>query len=631
MRHIKQEFNLEDSMQAQRSRAFSVLDFPLSRRVFILFFSVSILFSIIVGTRVGFFSVTEGNFYTARAELNAGRVTAIPARRGIIYDRFGKSLVENEPAFSVAINITRAKKHGDDIYVLAEKIGAVLDIEAGSMIEKILSADIEQSPSVTIAENIDPSDLIGLRGLGIDAIEINDDYRRHYIGGPAFSHVIGYTGLTQFNDAKGKTGLEAYYDDVLRGQDGSRVTYVDAMGNRIDEKLLIDALPGSHIYTTIDADLQEYTYQRLRTVLHNLGRAVGVGIALDPRSGEVLSLVNVPSYDNNIFTNFNMRKERSQLLQAPFQPLFNRALSGLYTPGSVIKPLVAFAALKEGIVDTKKQIFSSGVMEIPNPYNPDAPSRFLDWKAHGLVDIHSALARSSNIYFYAVGGGIPQGVHDVLPMKGLGIATLKSYWDAFGFGHVTGIDLAGEESGFLPDPEEKESRTNDIWRLGDTYNVSIGQGDFLTTPLQVISYIASFAAGGTGHRPYIVQRAADDSGSEIFKQIPEISYDFSTFPDAITEVRHGMEDAVSKWYGTANSLADLPMRVAGKTGSAQVLNNTQTNAFFVGYAPVENPEIAILVLIENAREGSLNAVPVGKDILNWYYWNRLQKVAVSMQ
>ena len=293
-------------------------------------------------------------------------------------------------------------------------------------------------------------------------------------------------------------------------------------------------------------------------------------------------------------------------------------MSGVYTPGSTVKPMVALAALNEHVIDPKKQIFSAGYIEIPNPYFPDKPSRFLDWKAHGWVDLRSAIARSSNVYFYEVGGGFEN-------IKGLGVDKLKEYWQKFGFGEKTGIDLDSESVGFLPDPEEKEIRTKDIWRLGDTYNVSIGQGDFQVTPIQLINYISAFANDGKYFKPFVLKKVTGEDGAVLEERQPENVRDFSDLSSYLKEVQEGMKDAVRQPYGTAHLLAELSVSVAGKTGSSQVENNTRTNAFFVAYAPADNPQIAILVLIENAKEGSLNAVPIGKDVIDWYYWNRLVK------
>jgi len=338
-------------------------------------------------------------------------------------------------------------------------------------------------------------------------------------------------------------------------------------------------------------------------------------------------LVSVPGFDSNKIT--------SDVLNDSGKPFFNRVISGLYSPGSTIKPLMAFAALKEGLINLKTEIFSRGYIEIPNPYNPESPSRFVDWKPHGWVNIYSALAKSSNIYFYALGGGLPKNEMGIVKnssndnneslSRGLGIEKLKEYWEQFGFDRKTGIDLPSETEGFLPDPEIKISRKKEDWRLGDTYNVSIGQGDLVITPIELISYISAIANNGKFYQPFIAKKFIAGTKNIIRETEPKLIKDFSDYSNYFKEVQRGMIDTVEKPYGTAHLLSSLPIKIAGKTGSAQINNNTKVNAFFVGYMPTNDPKIAILVLIENAREGSLNAVPVAKDVLEWYYYNRIVK------
>lgn len=617
----KPEFDLEHAIIETQARHLDILELPLSRRVFLLMGGAAFLFVGIFFSRIFYLSVLYGDFYGRRSAMNVTKPITLPAVRGVIYDRFGKVMARNESAFRLVLNAGLAKRQKIDLDAMADSLSGILETDKESLMSIIGKTDLEKTALITLGRDISPAQVSEIQKLGISALEIQDDYRRDYVGGPAFAPVVGYTGQIQFGDLHGKAGLEKYYDSILGGEDGLRLMYKNAKGEILDEKLLDAPRHGQDIYTAIDADLQEYFYNRLRQALISLGRNVGVGIAVNPQNGEILSLVNIPSYDSNVFTIPSAKKERGNLLTAFFRPLFNRAVSGMYTPGSTVKPLVAIAGLKEGVITPQSRVFSSGILEIPNPYNPDQPSRFLDWRAHGWVDVRSALARSSNIFFYAVGGGLPSGVGDIGDVrKGLGIDKLKEYWKLFGFGEKTGIDLDGENSGFLPDPEEKEARKNDIWRLGDTYNVTIGQGDLLVTPIQLLSQIAAIANGGKWYKPHILKEV---KGGE--KVQPEIIRDFSIFSDELKEVQEGMKDTVRKPYGTAYKLADLPMQVAGKTGSSQVSNNTKTNAFFVAYAPADNPQIAILVLIENAREGSLNAVPVGKDVLDWYYWNRLVK------
>ncbi len=602
--------SFEESIDAFSKEQLEVLEVPLSRRTFVLLFAAALLAAAAASGRIFFLTGWKGDFYRARAEANAGKEVRVPAGRGIIYDRFGTPLVENVPTFSISV------KYGE-----ALEAARILGIPEDGVKKQLAKTNPEKDGSIVIARNIDTSMLVTLKSLNLDSVEIVDDYKRSYVDGPVFSHVIGYTGLGEGNEVVGKVGLEEAYDALIRGEDGTSVMYRNAKGASIDKKLVQHPRNGTDIHTTIDADLQRYFYKRLSDQLRSLGRNAGVGIAIDPENGEVLSLVSLPSFDSNVFSTTGKSGERQKTINAPFNPLFNRAISGAYTPGSVVKPMVAAAALKEGLVTPETQVFSAGFIEIPNPYFPDKPSRFLDWKPHGWVDLHSAIARSSNIYFYAAGGGWQD-------IKGLGIQKLKEYWKKFGFGAKTGIDLASESEGFLPDPEYKQRKKNDPWRLGDTYNVTIGQGDLMVTPIQIISQISSIANGGLFYRPHLFLRATAPGGETVQEGSSEVMIDNSAMEPYLRESRIGMEDTVTKPYGTARILNDLPFVAAGKTGSSQIANNTKTNAFFAAYAPSNpnnsHPKIAVLVLIEDAKEGSLNAVPVGKDVLEWYYEHRIK-------
>jgi penicillin-binding protein 2 len=389
------------------------------------------------------------------------------------------------------------------------------------------------------------------------------------------------------------------YDDLLRGKNGAVAIFRNSTGNVEEIIRTEEPVQGATLKTTVDAELQEFFYSRMLQALLSLGRTSGAGIALNPQNGDILALISFPSFDGD---------NVSEFLNKGGRPLFNRAVSGVYSPGSTIKPIHAAAALQESVVSPGDQIYSAGYIEIPNPYNPTAVSRFVDWKAHGWVDVYSALARSSNVYFYVIGGGFKDQL-------GLGIARLYKYWQKFDLDEPTGIDVPGEAVGFLPTPEEKEERTGEIWRVGDTYNVSIGQGDLGITPLRLITAVSAIANGGPAYTPHI-------------REIPEkqVLLDIKDMAPALAEVRRGMADAVKKDYGTANLLKTVPMLVGAKTGSAQVAGKTKTNALITAYASRDEntpPEIAILILVEDAREGSLNTVPVARDILQWYYDNRV--------
>ena len=590
------------------------VEVPIPPTVFMLVAAFAVLITLVMVGRIGLFSLVRGDFYSARAANNVNQVKPVPAHRGIITDRFGEVLAKNTETFSVYIRAGELLKDRSRLAGILSQLSEVLAVPVEELEEIIASADYERSSELALARNISSETAIAVRGLGFTGVSVENDFRREYPDGAMLASVLGYTGTSPTGAVVGKTGLELFYDERLRGTDGAYVYRRDARGATIDEHLQSAAIAGSTITTTIDAPLQRFFYKRLAEGLRFLGLHSGVGMAIDPRSGEVRALISFPSYDNNIFMIPGTSKQRTALFTDKNLPLFNRAVAGAYNPGSTIKPLVALAALHEGVIDPTTTIYSKGYIEVPNPYVPDKPTRFVEFnqKELGYVDVRSALARSSNVFFYSAGGGFG-------PIKGLGIDRLRHYWGRFGLGQKTGIDAQPEAAGFLPSPEEKQTRTHQPWRIGDSFNVSIGQGDLLVSPVQLINYIASIAHNGLMYQPHLVQSIA---GQGV---VSRLMNDYSDWKAELAQVQRGMRDGVEKEYGTSYTLHDLPVRVAAKTGSAQIENNRKTNAFFVGYAPIEAPELVVLVLIEDAKQGSLNAVPIAKDVFNWYYENRLGK------
>lgn len=610
----KQDVFFEEAVLDDLAKDFNLLEMPLSRAVFKLVIFSVIIIAAIIATRLFFLGIVKNNFYQARAVANANQTIAIEAERGGIFDRFGNPLVKNQPIFRLNLILAELLKESQRLKTI-QAVKDILNIDAGQIENLLDSVNLENADSITLPVNLSEEEAEKIKNLNLDSLRVTNGFEREYIEPQIFSHLTGYIGLTDkknlengfsLNDVIGKSGLEKYYDKELRGKNGKIIYYRNAKGEIIDNKFLNDAQSGYSVKTTIDSELQAFFYNQLKNKLNEAGSLNGVGIALNPKNGEILSLISLPGFDSN--------KISDKILNSPGKPFFNRAISGLYAPGSTIKPLVALAALKENIVRPKDKIFSKGYLEIPNPYYPDQPSRFLDWKPHGWVDLYSAIARSSNVYFYEIGGGF-EG------QKGLGIEKLKEYWQKFGFNEKTGIDLPGEANGFLPDPEQKKN--NDLWRIGDTYNVSIGQGDLLTTPMEIMAYIAGIANNGKIYRPFIMENIIDSSGNLIRQNEPQLIKDLFDLSAYIPEIQKGMADVVNKDYGTAYLLSDLPFKVAGKTGTAQIKQNTKINAFFVGYAPLDDPQIAILILVEEAKEGSSNAVPIAKEVFKWYYENRL--------
>lgn len=616
----KRRVQFEDIL-SDRDVEENLREVPIPRASFLGLAIVGVV--VIAAATVQLFNlnIIKGNLYTERALDNVSDAKVKAAPRGVIEDRFGKPIVENVPAFNVFLYPRLLPQDATARDTALRELSAILRINYDELLQKLEERDWSLSDKILLTSDVSQDELVTLSAKDGLGIRIEEGFRR--TTPYAFSQVVGYSGLVgkddldankglSLDDEIGRSGLEAYYDQYLRGENGKDVTFKSANGSVMGERVEKESKVGKNVQTFIDADLQTYFFNRLADQLKSMGRDVGLGIAINPQNGEILALVNVPGFDvNNV----------GPAILDPRKPLFNRAISGVYSPGSTIKPLVATAALTENIIDPKKQILSIGYIELPNPYNPDKPSRFLDWKPQGWVDMYAALARSSDVYFYEVGGGFKDQV-------GLGIYKLKEWWDMFGLSRKTGIDIPGEKVGFLPDPEWKQQKTGQPWRIGDTYNVSIGQGDFMITPIELINYIAAIANGGTFYKPRIMESVSDTKNKEVLHTYPSTIADIrEKIKDAIPDVQHGMRDAVRMPYGTASLLSNLPIEAAAKTGTAQIQNNAKTNAFFVGYEPYVNPQIAILVLIENSQEGGSNTIPVAKDVMLWYYNNRLKEGA----
>jgi len=584
---------------------------PLQTRVFWGLLSIAILVSLSTILRLVALGATQHEHYAGLAAVNANEETTIIARRGVITDSYGKSLVGNKQAFSVFLNVAAMVKNGEEDKVL-DAAENVLGLNRDEIYTKIKAVNLEEANDIPLARDISRDQDIAIESLNTSSLHIEYDYARTYTDGEVFSHVVGFVGQSdKDNSVKGRAGLEAYYDSELRGEDGVRMTPRNAKGVAQGPETIKPPIAGKDLTTTIDADFQKYFYARMLSGLQSLGRVSGVGLAVNPTSGAVIALLSFPSFDpDNVAASINNSNN----------PLFDRAVSGSYSPGSTIKPLVGVAALKEGVVTPDRKVFSPGYLLVPNPYDPSSSSRYLDWRYQGYVDLSSAIAQSSNVYFYLMGGGSPPQSSPLLNdaidygISGLGVSRLNSWWQTFGLGKVTGIDLPGEAAGFLPTPDWKEKYYGTPWLLGDTYNVSIGQGDLSITTLQLLDYISAIANGGKIYRPFINSALT-----------PTILEDLSNLLPQIKEVQRGMREAVTSKLGSAYTMNDLPFPICAKTGSAQVQNNAKENAMFVGYTPCDNPKIAVLVLIENSKQGSLNAVPIAKDVLSWYYEHRLKK------
>ena len=643
----------EDSISDDWSRDIRVAEVPIGNKPMRYLGMCVLAVAFLLAGQILYLNFSKGAFYKARAADNVANENATPAPRGEILDKEGDVLAEDKAAFAALLDVQKfiaAQDGGAAGQALqSSTIGAAQTIlgispgDFGALVAQASAANF--AAPVVLAENLTQTELVNLQALDLPTITIQNDFERTYPDGPIFSSVTGYTGRPTAADLQsdptltasdfvGKAGVEAYYDAELRGVPGMNVQYENAQGQVLGTGTQSTPQAGAPVTLTIDGGLQKELYNALSNGLASLGRTVGLGLAIDPRNGQVLALVNLPSYDNNLFSQSGTSTTAAikNLLTSSERPLFNRTVSGNYNPGSTIKPLDGVAGLKEGVITPTRTVFSPGYLMVPNPYDSTKPTKYLDWQYQGTIDLASALAQSSDVYFYLVGGGSPQSTPMLndpsdYGISGLGITKLNQWWQTFGLGKPTGIDLPAEASGFLPTPAWKQQKMGTPWLLGDTYNVSIGQGDLLLTPLQLLGYIGAIANGGTIWRPYVNASST-----------PQVNEDLTSLYPQIQDVQAGMWDGVATPRGTSYSLHDLPFPVCAKTGSAQVHDNSQENALFVGYAPCNPstsndgaPQIELLILIENSKQGSLNAVPIAKQVLNWYYENRLAPGATSVE
>ena len=631
-----EEVLLDGWVKEAEENQLGSLEWPISPLLIKSIFIFSLFLFAIVFFRAFYVQVVKGEDFQKRAENNKTRCYTINAPRGIIYDRFGIPLVLNSSSFSlvmIPVDLPKSSKEKEEIL---NKIISIFNLdkeELNSLLNDPLR--IGSFDPILIKTNLSLEEVRRFEtsvnvGLGFNIIS---DYSRYYPYGDSFVHVLGYIGkissqeISQYKDYPltamiGKDGLEAYYERDLQGKPGKRIIEVDAALNIKNNLGAVEPEKGQDIVTTLDKDLQEVFYNSLKERMEQMNSKGAAGIALNPKTGEILSLFSLPSFDPNLFTSGFPKDKINQYLNDESHPLFNRATNGVYPVGSLIKPLIALAALEEKVIDPNYKILAEKEIVIENPYHPGESYIFKEWQNHGWVDMRKALAVSSNIYFWTIGGGY-DGI------AGLGLERIKKYWLKFGFDKAFGIDLPTEGKAILPDAEWlKKNRPDDpYWRLGDTYNIAVGEGGFSLTPLKMVGYISSIANNGILMKPHLVREIKDINGNPKTFVLPEKIVDVGVSLENLGIVQEGMREVVKS--GTGIYLNDLPIEVAAKSGSPKIFslsNKERYHAILGVYAPYEDPEIAILILMEDPDPGASATLPVAHKILNWYYENRIKPV-----
>lgn len=605
------------------------LERPLARSASLLFLGLASAAIVYLAVRGFSLQVLTGEDFFSQSQENRFSSRVIYSPRGVIRDRSGEALVQNLPSFGLVFDRERFIAEEGNLERVVQGLGAILGKPPEFFTELGFPAGGDPRktpPRIFVVRDMSREEIVALAPQAslLPGIGIFESFRRVYRDPEALSHLVGFIGKVSSEDIRlrpelageetsGKSGIESFYDPILRGVSGRKIVEVDSQGRETRWRLTEEPRQGAELSLTIDGVLQKTVYDLLQR--YTQGQKGASAVVLDPRSGAVRALVSFPGFESDRFGQTLPAEEFAGILRDPLKPLFNRAIAGEFPSGSTIKPLIAVAVLEEQIIDPEKKIYDPGYLDIPNPYRPGERSRFLDWRAHGWVDMYDAIAYSANVYFYTVGGGYRD-------QKGLGIEKIKQYATSFGLGSLLGIDLPGEKPGLVPDPGWKRNAEpkDPDWRIGDTYNVSIGQGGMKTTPLQMASLTASIANGGTLWRPYILEEMRDVKGKSVKHGAPQAIRQGLAGGESLALVRAAMRQTVVR--GTARLLLEVPVEVAAKTGTAQNVPGKPPHAWVTAFAPAENPEVAVAVMVEYAGEGATVAVPITKEILKWYFTHR---------
>lgn len=617
-----------------------IKDVHSERRLFlarvVLAAVISIVLLGVVVARLVQLQVVDHELFAEKSQGNRVRIEPVPPIRGLVFDRKGRVIAENLPAYQLEL----VPEQVDDIDDTLNRLAAInlIDLEDIPRFKELSRSGPRFKP-VTLKFRLTEEEIanFAIQRPRFPGIDFQPRLVRHYPSGPEVAHAVGYVGALSTADLKrldraayagtshtGKTGVESSFESDLHGDAGYRHLITNARGRQVpsDSSELLDSLPvdqsptpGSNVYLSIDLDLQRLASEALE------GRR-GALVALDPWTGEILALVSTPSFDPNLFAVGMTTSQYRELQDNPDRPLFNRALRGTYPPGSTIKPMLALAALETGATNMTRKSLCRGFYTLPNN-----PHRYRDWKpqGHGPVDLHDAIEQSCDVYFYEVSGEV-------------GIDAMHDYLSRFGLGTTTGVDVLGESSGLVPSREWKRQafsdRDNQRWYHGETVIASIGQGYMLATPLQLASAAATLATRGKRYKPHMVAAVEDGLTGERRITQPERMPDVEISNEIYWDyVLGAMRDVMQGTRGTARAVGlGAPYEMAGKSGTAQVVSIAQDkeyddeeleerqrdHALFISFAPFDEPRIAVALIVENGESGSGVAAPIARSIMDAY-------------
>ena len=582
----------------------------ISKWRFATLFIFFVLIFVVLLARSFELQIIEGNSFLGKAENNRYKVKITHAPRGVIYDREGRVLARNIPAFRVAVDPNLVDENRKE--ELSKKLSKILKVPEPEIRKKLANKSYD---SITIKENVDRDIALRLESEQIPPVEIEVSPRREYPYGELISNLLGFSsevskeelrspGSTphQLGDKVGRAGVEETFENILRGANGYELTKVDAAGKKLGSRITTEPLAGSDITLSIDAELQKRVFKTLKKRLRAAGSKAGSAVVLNPNTGEVLALVSVPSFDNNVFDKGLTQKEYSSLVKNPNKPLLNRAIGAAYPPGSTFKIVTAAAGLESGAITPQTQIVDTGYIKLGDQV-------FNNWlwldhrRTEGAINVIRAIARSNDPFFFKLG-------------QKIGEVKIQEMAHKFSLGSITGINLPAETAGLVPTEQWKLDAKGEIWFPGETLNLAIGQGDLLVSPLQLSLVSAVYANGGKLIKPTVLKV---DTG--------EILRENFLSRQTIETVRQGMYENTRGDGNVGWLFRDYKIKTAGKTGAAES-GNERPHAWYTAFAPYDPPagrqvsQMVVTVMGEHAGHGSEVSAPATKEIFEWWFANR---------
>ena len=574
--------------------------------------------------------VSNYEYYSTKSDSNRIKIRPIPATRGKIFDRNGNIIAKNINTFNLIVKKELIKNKEKFL----DRVSRIIKLDSNQKQNVANQFKNRRLKDITLLEDItmEKYSKISVDKHILPEMELSTKSRREYPYPYATAHILGYTGKVSDADIEsevvqiqegmieiGKLGIERFYQNILAGESGFEKLETDALGEVVRTIETKDSRRGDDIYLTIDLNLQKFIYKLMKN-------KEGSVIVMNPNNGEVLAFVSAPGYNINLFTKSISQKNYNKILKDERKPMINRAINGQYPPGSTLKPFVGLIALDEGIINSKKLISCSGAYKLNNHKRP-----FKCWKkeGHGSTDLSYALTQSCDVFFYRVS-------------ELTGIDIISEHLYKYGFGQKTYIDLYNESTGLVPDRKWKRKQLQKPWYPGETLNVGIGQGYFLSTPIQLTLATASLATAGQTYTPHLFLRSQDSKTGNFINYkkednkfiTPNVDY------DSLDIVHHAMWRVTNeRGVGTASGLKKISnIEIAGKTGTAQVYSldagksskkKLQDHALFISYAPFENPEIVVTVIVEHGGGGSSTAAPIARDTIEYYMEHKKRVVSYN--